>query len=91
MGEAKPLQSGGTAGRISLMSSLPVDETARAHENRRHCSRPYFAPYLPGVLRLRDFEFVLTSDTLSHCKAYLMCGFPFILFEKFGQFFHVQF
>ena len=49
MGEAKPRQSGGTAGRISLMSSLPVDETARAHENRRHCSRPYFAPYLPGV------------------------------------------
>ena len=49
MGEAKPRQSGGTDGRISLMSSLPVDETARAHENRRHCSRPYFAPYLPGV------------------------------------------
>ena len=49
MGEAKPRQSGGTAGKISLMSSLPVDETARAHENRRHCSRPYFAPYLPGV------------------------------------------
>lgn len=40
------------------------------------------------MLRLRDFEFVLTSDTLSH---YLMCGFPFILFEKFGQSFHAQF
>ena len=43
------------------------------------------------LLRLRNFEFVLTSDTLSHCKAYLMCGFPFILFEKLGQSFHVQF
>ena len=31
------------------MSSLPVDGTARAHENRRHCSRPDFAPCLPGV------------------------------------------
>ena len=49
MGGAKRRQSGGTSGRISLMSSLPVDGTSRAHENRRHCSRPDFAPCLPGV------------------------------------------
>ena len=58
MGWAKRRQSGGTSGRpsgrISLMSSLPVDETAHAYENRRHCSRPYFALCLPGVISINS-------------------------------------
>ena len=68
MGGAKRRQSGGTSGRISLMSSLPVDGTARAHENRRHCSRPDFAPSLPGVLELTFFLYFGQSKT-SRCDS----------------------